>query len=412
MLRWAAGFIVWATIILVIGAITVLAYLCYNASINIHELYQNLPTVAHLISEEDSGTAFRGLFYALAAVDVIVVLALLCMINRITLAIGIIKESSKVMLKMPTLLLVPFFIDLALVPLAIYFIYIGAYLGSAGTPTYDANGNFEGYKADETLRWMQLYHLFGGYWTLNFVQALGDYLIAGAVASWYWVHDKHNTPSAPVLRSLWYAFRYHSGSLLFGALILSVVQFIRFLLSRLEQSVKGKENTMTKFFFKCVQCILSYFERFIKFLNQNAYIMIAIYGYSFCEGARRGFELIASNFLRVSALNCVSGFLLFLGKLFVCMLTTLGAFIVFTRWNNEGVDEYILPLIVISILAYAIAVAFFGVFDMACDTLLLCFCEDSERNDGSDEKPYFMSSTLQNILDHDHTCGLRCCSCC
>lgn len=293
-----------------------------------------------------------------------------------------------------------------------YFIYIGAYLGSAGTPTYDANGNFEGYKADETLRYMQLYHLFGGYWTLNFLQALGDYLIAGAVASWYWVHDKHDVPSAPILRSLWYAFRYHAGSLLFGALILSIVQFIRFLLSRFEQSVKGKENTMTKFFFKCAQCILSCFERFIKFLNQNAYIMVAIYGYSFCEGARRGFSLIASNFLRVSALNCVSGFLLFLGKLFVCMLTTLGAFLVFTRWNNENIDEYILPLIIISILAYVIAVAFFGVFDMAADTLLLCFCEDCERNDGSEEKPYYMSSALQGILDHEHTCGLLCCSCC
>jgi choline transporter-like protein 2/4/5 len=212
-----------------------------------------------------------------------------------------------------------------------------------------------------------------------------------------------------VLRSSRYAFRYHLGSLLFGALILSIVQFIRFLLHRFEQSVKGKDNSMSRFFLKCADCILACFERFIKFLDVKAYIMVAIYGYSFCEGARRGFSLIASNLLRVSALTCVSTFLIFLGKLFVCMLTTLVAFFVFTRYDNQNLADYMLPLIVISILSYAIAVSFFSIFDMAADTLLLCFCEDCERNDGSKEKPYFMSKSLRKHLDKEHNCALCCC---
>ena len=35
---------------------------------------------------------------------------------------------------------------------------------------------------------------------------------------------------------------------------------------------------------------------------------------------------------------------------------------------------------------------------MAVDTLFLCFLEDLERNDGSREKPYYMSSSLKKIL--------------
>ena len=31
---------------------------------------------------------------------------------------------------------------------------------------------------------------------------------------------------------------------------------------------------------------------------------------------------------------------------------------------------------------------------MVIDTLLLCFCEDSELNDGSEDRPYFMSTSL------------------
>lgn len=36
---------------------------------------------------------------------------------------------------------------------------------------------------------------------------------------------------------------------------------------------------------------------------------------------------------------------------------------------------------------------------MCVDTLFLCFLEDLERNDGSAERPYFMSSTLKKLLN-------------
>ena len=35
---------------------------------------------------------------------------------------------------------------------------------------------------------------------------------------------------------------------------------------------------------------------------------------------------------------------------------------------------------------------------MAVDTIFLCFLEDLERNDGSKEKPYFMSKNMQHVV--------------
>ncbi|KAG1948409.1 choline transporter-like protein [Pimephales promelas] len=49
--------------------------------------------------------------------------------------------------------------------------------------------------------------------------------------------------------------------------------------------------------------------------------------------------------------------------------------------------------------AYLIAHGFFSVYNMGVDTLFLCFLEDLERNDGSAEKPYFMSKNLMKILN-------------
>jgi hypothetical protein len=48
--------------------------------------------------------------------------------------------------------------------------------------------------------------------------------------------------------------------------------------------------------------------------------------------------------------------------------------------------------------SYCIASAFFKVYAMAISTIFMCFLEDLERNDGSAQKPYFMSKSLMKIL--------------
>jgi len=39
---------------------------------------------------------------------------------------------------------------------------------------------------------MQVYHLFGWFWVMNFIIALGQCVLAGAFASYYWAWDKKN----------------------------------------------------------------------------------------------------------------------------------------------------------------------------------------------------------------------------
>jgi len=395
-----AGVLVYLTILLVHAVVAILAYLVYHTMQDADQAYSSIPPLLRLVSEEELIKALKVIFIALVVILAVIFLITLCMWQRIGIAIGIIKEASKAMVHIPTILLVPVGVGACIIPLAVYWFYIGAYLGTTGQPTYDADGKFQGYETSTFWIRMQLYHLFGGFWALNFLHAMSECVIAGAIASWYWVHDKKDVPACPVAKSLWRVIRYHLGSLMFGALILSIVQFIRFLLHQLEKRVHANQNQMIKCLFKCVQCLLYIFERFIKFLNKNAYIMISIYGYSFCHGARRGFSLIAGNFLRVAALNCVSGFVVFLGKLFVCAATALVAFIYLKR-NSDQVGDYVIPTVAIAILAYAISVAFFNVFDIAVDTLLLCFCEDCERNDGK-EKPYYMSDSLRSHIETNH----------
>lgn len=64
--------------------------------------------------------------------------------------------------------------------------------------------------------------------------------------------------------------------------------------------------------------------------------------------------------------------------------------------NDSGLVDAQLTLSIIS--AFIITSVFFSVQSIATNTIFLCFIEDSERNDGSAERPYFMSNKLKQLL--------------
>lgn len=102
----------------------------------------------------------------------------------------------------------------------------------------------------------------------------------------------------------------------------------------------------------------------------------------------------------------VGDFLFFLGKLLVTFATSIVALgllqqsVVVPGVNEIDVGRFwSIPLILVAINSYMIASAFMTVFEMAVNTLFICFCEDSERNDGSAEKPFFMEDGLKQFIE-------------
>jgi hypothetical protein len=61
-----------------------------------------------------------------------------------------------------------------------------------------------------------------------------------------------------------------------------------------------------------------YLEKVMKFINRNAYIIVAIKGYTYCGSAIRATKLIVNNVLRLAAVNVIGDALIFLGKVRTC----------------------------------------------------------------------------------------------
>ena len=120
---------------------------------------------------------------------------------------------------------------------------------------------------------------------------------------------------------------------------------------------------------------------------------------SFCKSARDAFNLLMRNLVRVVVLDSVVDFLLFLGKIVIVLLTGAVSYLAFAGYMPDIKDQipslnYIYtPVVFIVIGSYVIArcevpatknaityiilnfSSFFGVYNMAVDTLFLCFLE-------------------------------------
>uniref|UniRef100_A0A8C6TPI5 Choline transporter-like protein n=1 Tax=Neogobius melanostomus TaxID=47308 RepID=A0A8C6TPI5_9GOBI len=431
LLRFLAGIMVWVMIALVILVIGYGIFHCYmeyaalkgeaGANVTLQELGFQTDFSVYLQIRQ----TWLAFMIILAIVDVIIILLLIFLRKRICIAIALIREASKAIGHVMSALFFPLFTFFLLAVVIAYWAVTAVYpLNKLPTQTCslsnystspekaecpDSQCLFAFYGGETAyhkyLIWLQFYNVFLFFWCANFVTALGQMTLAGAFASYYWAFVKpDDIPKCPLFSSLGRSLRYHTGTLAFGSFILSAIQIIRVLLEYLDHKLKGAHNKCTKFLLCCLKCCFWCLEKFIKFLNRNAYIMTAIYGKNFCSAARDAFFLLMRNMIRVAVLDKVTDFLLFLGKLLIVGLVGVFAFFFFSgrvkAFENTApsLHYYWVPIITVAIGSYLIAHGFFSVYSMCVDTLFLCFLEDLERNDGSPERPYLMPESLQKVL--------------
>lgn len=450
LLRFLAPVMVWVLIVGVLGAGAYGIWHCYWE-------YDNYKKKSASISDIGFSTNFSvylqvqetwlAFLIIIAIVEAILLLTLIFLRKRILIAIALIQEASKAVSHMMSTLVYPLITFIMLLICVAYWGATALYLATSGPPIYkvvalnstsDAckkinsseicdplNFNASNYPGcssascifikyndeglfQKNLFNLQIYNVVAFLWCVNFVIALGQCTLAGAFASYYWAfHKPGDIPMFPVCGSFMRALRYHVGSLAFGALILTLVQIVRMILEYIDHKTRSAQNGCARFLVCCLKCCFWCLEKFVKFLNRNAYIMIAIYGKNFCVSAKNAFKLLMRNVIRVVVLDKVTDLLLFFGKLLVVGGVGVLSFFFFSgrillpgsTFRSETLNYYWMPIITVVFGSYLIAHGFFSVYNMCVDTLFLCFLEDLERNDGSVQKPYFMSKNLMKILN-------------
>ncbi|XP_076976712.1 choline transporter-like protein 5 isoform X2 [Tamandua tetradactyla] len=447
MLRFIAGLLFW---IFMLGVLAVIGYgiwYCYSEYSTLQKKPSSDLTIYDIGIQSDFSVYFQlkqtwfAFMITLSIIEALVILMLIFLRNRILIAIALLKEGSRAIGYIPSTLFYPILTFIFLSICISYWAVTAVFLATSGTPVYKVitpggkcvhdnktcdpevfntseipkfcpgsmcSFAFYGGKSlyHQYIPTFQIYNLFVFLWLINFVIALGQCALAGAFAAYYWAMQKpDDIPPLPLFTSFGRAIRYHTGSLAFGSLIIALVQVFRVVLEYLDRQLKDGNTSLTRFLQYCLKCCFWCLEKLVKFLNRNAYIMIAIYGKNFCRSARDAFNILMRNALKVAVMDRVTDFVLLLGKLLVAGSIGVLAFLFFTQkipMIIEGpttLNYYWVPLLTVIIGSYLVAHGFFSVYAMCVDTLFICFCEDMERNDGSTEKPYFVAPNVHRILN-------------
>lgn len=201
-------------------------------------------------------------------------------------------------------------------------------------------------------------------------------VLAATFATWYWTFKKSQVPYFTLTSGLSRTIRYHLGTIAFGSFIIAVCRIIRVVLEYIDQKCKKYNNEVTRAILCIFRCLFWLLEKFLRFLNRNAYIMCAIHGKNFCSSAGDAFNLLMRNFLRVVALDQVTDFLFFLSKLLISLgMGSLMYFYLTLEYSQLDIHYNLVPSIIVFIGTYLIACVFFSVYSMAVETLFLCFCK-------------------------------------
>lgn len=185
--------------------------------------------------------------------------------------------------------------------------------------------------------------------------------------------------------------------------------------------MRSTENAVMARFANCIQCIFCALERLLKCLLRNAYIIVALEGTAMTTSGKRAATLMEKYLSDIYAVNVVGDYIMFLVKILLAALIGVLCYWMipvscyfevpykFIKYKidiilyEQDKDVYgklaIIPAIFGLMISYLIIHCFMSVFEMTVDTILICYCVDLDWNNGSYEKPFYMSAEMMQTME-------------
>eukprot|EP00386_Alphamonas_edax_P016284 GDKI01049728.1.p1 GENE.GDKI01049728.1~~GDKI01049728.1.p1 ORF type:complete len:698 (+),score=293.01 GDKI01049728.1:120-2213(+) len=418
ILRFAAGFLVWVSIITALAAF----YVGGGAAYLYNDQFEGK-------TNQDAILVFG---YALWAIGAIFTLMVFCLRNQIRLGVAIVKTAAQFTYSVPSVLWMPVINWLAALILYFWWVLVAVYIMSSVSEEEVAAG--KRYSWNRNTQYTFAYHFFHLLWNNAFFIAMNQMILAGAVAAWYFspieADGKRNVGS-PLCKSFRIAVMKHMGTAAFGSLILAIVQFVKWWLRYLQYQAQQVKDNQEKACEKCSPCgigkvcaklnianktfvcligclgyLVACFEKCVEFLNKNAYIQTAITGKSFCAAAWAAFTLILRNLARFGVAATMGKAIKFLGLVAIAGIAALVGFLCTNAAYKDKISSPWIPTIVFILVGWLVGSLIMDVYGMAVDTTLCCFLADVEMHGGEGQfTPAPLKEFLPKVRSKGGCCG-------
>jgi choline transporter-like protein 2/4/5 len=213
--------------------------------------------------------------YTIWGIAALLLCCTLCNWNNIKIGVAVMKCTAQYIGNNPQVFLVPPLACVVILAWLAVWTYFAAHIVSIGT--LKANGVLSTVVWSDETRYVFLYSLFGYLWLNAFIIGVTQFIISASAALWYFTSSGDSNGKGSLCKGLYWVFRYHLGSIAFGAFLIALVQFIRIIFEYYKRQLEkaGKENKVVKILLCLTSYLLDCLERFIKFISKNAYIQVS-----------------------------------------------------------------------------------------------------------------------------------------
>ena len=204
-----------------------------------------------------------------------------CEWKNIKLGAAILSCSSEYMSSNNRIILVPIITYIALIPITAIWVYSSVYLMSIGTPSYEPNSFIAKITLETHVHFLFWAYLFGFFWLIAFILAVEQFVIGATCCMWYYNSGgDESSQGGRVNLCLGFGWSIKSaGSLAMGSFIIAIVTMIRvvfeYLGKKFDKFVEPG-GAINKCAMCCIRCVLWSLDTYVKFINKNAYIQIAL----------------------------------------------------------------------------------------------------------------------------------------
>lgn len=378
ILKASASCFVWSCVALSNLTLIIATAACYY----MYDKYKTAYDDSNLAADEQMMYLMLVALCIMGAAAVVLLCMTVCLCKQIRIAVGIIEAACEAVQSMPLIVLFPLCQYGIMLLFMVYWICVALYMASAGDYVKDDLTGVYTMEWNENMQKAIMYHFFGLLWNMAFLRHMTILILAGAFSVWYWtpLDDKlegkfQSEHPAPILSSVKRSILYHTGTVAFGSFIIAVIQAIQIALEYLKRK---QDSEILKYIITYVQCLVKCFERLMEYISKCAYIVTAAKGNMFCTAAWEAFGFLLRHMGQHVVVQWISEFLMILGKLFVVFATVAVCF--FMAGSDPNISSPYILLICCACISYLVACLFLGVFDVAIDTILVCFCWEKDAN--------------------------------
>lgn len=133
-------------------------------------------------------------------------------------------------------------------------------------------------------------------------------------------------------------------------------------------------------------------------IKHKAFIEMVQSGRNFCESAEISEKKAKENMSVIMIITTTGAIISWMAVFLVIGSTLFIELLYVEQYLAFSLQSTIMLFACLIAFAFLIAYGFLGNFQTVLETIIYCYIEDLDKNDGSSFKPYAMSTSLQKLM--------------